>query len=67
MSEWTFRLTLAGIIVLMAVTSAVLCIVAWMATLEVWHLALASFINGCGYFFGFEEAATCLAAGLPSI
>ena len=44
------RLTLAGMVVLlMAVTSAVLAVVAWTATLEVWHLAVASFINGCGW------------------
>ncbi len=43
------RLTLAGMVGLMAATSAVLAIVAWMGGLEVWHLAVASFINGCGW------------------
>ena len=43
------RLTLAGIVGLMAVTSAVLAVVAFMGTLEVWHFAAASFINGCGW------------------
>lgn len=43
------RLTLAGIVGLMAVTSSVLAVVAWTGTLEVWHLAVASFINGCGW------------------
>ncbi len=43
------RLTLAGVVGLMAVTSATLSVIAWTATLEVWHLALASFINGCGW------------------
>jgi MFS family permease len=43
------RLTLAGVVGLMAVTSALLAFVAWTATLEVWQLAVASFINGCGW------------------
>ncbi len=43
------RLTLAGVVGLMAVTSALLSVIAWTATLEVWHFALASFINGCGW------------------
>jgi len=43
------RLTLAGIVGLMAVTSSILSVVAWTGTLEVWHLAVASFINGCGW------------------
>ena len=43
------RLTLAGVVGLMAVTSATLSVVAWTGTLEVWHLAVASFINGCGW------------------
>ena len=43
------RLTLAGMVGLMAVTSAVLAVVAIASTLEVWHLAVASFINGCGW------------------
>ena len=43
------RLTLAGVVGLMAVTSALLSFVAWTATIEVWQLAVASFINGCGW------------------
>ena len=43
------RLTLAGVVGLMAVTSATLSVVAWTASLEVWHFAIASFINGCGW------------------
>jgi len=43
------RLTLAGMVAVLAVTSAVLAVVAWMDALEVWHLAVASFINGCGW------------------
>lgn len=43
------RLTLAGVVGLLAVTSAVLAVVAWTGSLEVWHLALASLINGCGW------------------
>jgi MFS family permease len=43
------RLTLAGMIGLMAITSAVLSVVAWTSTLQVWQLAVASFVNGCGW------------------
>ena len=43
------RLTLAGVVGLMAVTSATLSVVAWTASLEVWHFSIASFINGCGW------------------
>jgi MFS family permease len=43
------RLTLAGVIGLMAVTSALLSVVAWTGSLEVWQLAVASFVNGCGW------------------
>jgi MFS family permease len=43
------RLTLAGMIGVLAATSAVLSLIAWTATLEVWHLAVASFINGIGW------------------
>jgi MFS family permease len=43
------RLTLAGVIGLMAVTSALLSVVAWAESLEVWQLAVASFVNGCGW------------------
>jgi hypothetical protein len=43
------RLTLAGVVGLMAATSATLSVVAWAGTLEVWHLMVASFINGCGW------------------
>jgi MFS family permease len=43
------RLTLAAVVGLLTVTSAALSVVAWTGTLEVWHLAVASFINGCGW------------------
>jgi MFS family permease len=43
------RLTLAGMVGLMTVTSAVLSAIAWTGTLEVWHLAVGSFVNGCGW------------------
>jgi MFS family permease len=43
------RLTLVGVVVLMAVTSAMLAVVAWLGELQVWHLAVASFVNGCGW------------------
>jgi MFS family permease len=34
---------------LMGATSTALALLAWTGTLEVWHLALASFVNGCGW------------------
>ncbi len=43
------RITLAGLIGVMAVTSGALAVVAWTSTLAVWQLAVASFINGCGW------------------
>ena len=43
------RLTLVGVVVLMAATSAMLAVVAWRGELQVWHLAVASFVNGCGW------------------
>lgn len=43
------RLSLVGIVALMAATSAMLAVVAWLGQLEVWHLAVASFVNGCGW------------------
>jgi MFS family permease len=43
------KATLIGVVVLMGVTSAALAILAWTGRLEVWHLALASFANGCGW------------------
>lgn len=43
------RLTLAGVVGLLAVTSSVLCLIAYTGTLEVWQFAVASFINGCGW------------------
>ena len=43
------RLTLAGVVGLLAVTSSVLCLIAFTGTLEVWQFAVASFINGCGW------------------
>jgi MFS family permease len=43
------KATLIGVVVLMGATSATLAILAWTGRLEVWHLALASFANGCGW------------------
>jgi MFS family permease len=43
------RLTLAAVVVLLSATSAVLALIAWTGTLAVWHLAVASFINGIGW------------------
>jgi MFS family permease len=43
------RLTLIGVVILMGATSAILAILAWAGALQVWHLALASFVNGCGW------------------
>lgn len=43
------RLTLVGVVGLMTATSAMLAVVAWLDALEVWHLAVASFVNGCGW------------------
>lgn len=43
------RLTLAGVVALMALTSAMLALIAHAGALEVWHLAVASFVNGCGW------------------
>ncbi len=43
------RLTLIGVVILMGTTSAILAALAWTGRLEVWHLALASFVNGCGW------------------
>jgi MFS family permease len=43
------RRTLIGVVLLMGGTSAVLALLAWTGALRVWHLALASFVNGCGW------------------
>jgi MFS family permease len=43
------RRTLIGVVILMGTTSAVLAVLAATGRLEVWHLALASFVNGCGW------------------
>jgi MFS family permease len=43
------RRTLMGVVILMGTTSGVLAALAWTEQLEVWHLALASFVNGCGW------------------
>ena len=40
--------TLLLVVLLMSVTSVVLVILDRTGQLEIWHLALASFINGCG-------------------
>lgn len=41
--------TLLVVVLLMSATSAVLAILDRTGQLEIWHLALASFINGCGW------------------
>ncbi|MGE0286443.1 MAG: MFS transporter [Bradyrhizobium sp.] len=41
--------TLLIVVLLMSVTSAVLAVLDRIGQLEVWHLAFASFINGCGW------------------
>jgi MFS family permease len=43
------RLALAALVGLMAITSAVLSVVAALGALEVWHLAVLSLVNGCGW------------------
>lgn len=43
------RLALAGVLVLMGGTSGLLSWIAARGELEVWHLALASLVNGCGW------------------
>jgi MFS family permease len=43
------RLTLAGVLAVMGVTSATLGVIAWTGSLEVWHLAVGSFVNGFGW------------------
>jgi MFS family permease len=41
--------TLLLVVLLSSGTSVVLVILDWIGRLETWHLALASFINGCGW------------------
>lgn len=41
--------TLLVVVLMMGGTSLVLAFLAWTGQLEIWHLALASFINGCGW------------------
>jgi MFS family permease len=41
--------TLLVVVLMMGGTSLVLAVLAWTGQLEIWHLALASFINGCGW------------------
>jgi predicted MFS family arabinose efflux permease len=43
------RLSLAAVVGLLAATSAVLAVVAALGALQVWHLAVASLINGIGW------------------
>ena len=43
------RVSLAAVVGLMAATSAVLAVVAHLGALEVWHLAVASLVNGLGW------------------
>ena len=43
------RLTLTIVLLLMAITSTSLGLLAWAGSLEIWHFALAAFVNGCGW------------------
>jgi MFS family permease len=43
------RTTLAFVVLLMLLTSLALALLAWTGTLAVWHLAVASLLNGIGW------------------
>jgi MFS family permease len=43
------RLLLLGVLIAMALTSAALTVLAWSGTLAVWHLAVASLLNGMAW------------------
>ena len=43
------RTTLIAVVLLMAANSVALGLLAWTGHLEIWHLALASFMNGLGW------------------
>src|SRR4051812_49793580 len=43
------RLTLAGVLGVMGMNSATLGVIAWRGSLQVWHLAVGSFVNGFGW------------------
>lgn len=43
------RATLIGVVLMMGATSAILAVLAHTGQLQVWHLALASFVNGLGW------------------
>jgi predicted MFS family arabinose efflux permease len=43
------RATMIGVVVLMLATSLTLALLAWTNHLQVWHLAVASFLNGVGW------------------
>jgi MFS family permease len=43
------RRALVAVVALMLATSALLALLAFLGRLEVWHLALASFVNGVGW------------------
>ncbi len=43
------RLLLLGVLIGMALTSATLTVLAWSGTLAVWHLAVASLLNGMAW------------------
>jgi len=43
------RVTLAAVLGVMGLTSAALGLIAWNGTLQVWHLAVGSFVNGFGW------------------
>ncbi|MSP03099.1 MAG: MFS transporter [Acetobacteraceae bacterium] len=43
------KYTLIAVVMLMSGTSTILAVLAWTGHLEVWHLGLAGFVNGCGW------------------
>jgi MFS family permease len=43
------KITLVAVVLMMGSTSGTLAVLAFTGHLQVWHLALASFINGCGW------------------
>ena len=45
----TWAVALGLLVCLVALASGTLCLVAWAGALEVWHLAMLSFVNGCAW------------------
>ncbi|HYD05117.1 MAG TPA: MFS transporter [Reyranella sp.] len=43
------RLTLAGLLLVMGITSAALSAIAWTGPIDIWLLGLGAFVNGCGW------------------